>query len=374
MKSRFVVAALLLVLVPAVRAEAPKTDTPEQQVAYLEDALSEGFRTMDWKMSEMAIDGLKAAGVKGANAEISVLRAEREAAFDSYNTQRAQIETWGLVARAKLGDSTALAKLRARAGDEVAEVKSADNKLLKTNPAEFKAAEKAYGRYLISLQRKDAALLGLAIMKEPGVLDRALTALRNKKSASGQNQFYMMGGTYGAASDPLIEAALLADPQAGYKGLLEICNAPDDKVAAAVRSSVLQSLISMVYPPKYQSPDAPFTLEGDIAATLPKNAAAGLAKPYIAAIKAWKPDPKNAWDQNFFSLLGTGASFPVKTFDDDGIAAIRDVKNRMKGDMAQWASQTVDAVLKAQGVTVAAKPERDGTQPEKPPTKPQGDF
>src|SRR5258708_6630631 len=111
LSSRLALAVLLLLAVPAVRAEAPKTETLEQQTAYFEDALSEGFRTMDWKMTEMAIDGLKATKVSGANAEISVLRAEREAAFDSFNTQRAQIEMWGLIARSKLGDSNALTKL-----------------------------------------------------------------------------------------------------------------------------------------------------------------------------------------------------------------------------------------------------------------------
>ena len=107
LKSSLILAALLIAI-PIVRAEAPKTETPEQQIAYFEDALSEGFRTMDWKLTEMAIDGLKAGKVSGPNAEISVLRAEREAAFDSYNTQRALIETWGLIARSKLGDASAI--------------------------------------------------------------------------------------------------------------------------------------------------------------------------------------------------------------------------------------------------------------------------
>jgi hypothetical protein len=360
----------LLIAVPFVRAEAPKTDTPEQQIAYLEDALSEGFRTQDWKQTEMSIDGLKAAGVSGANAEISVLRAEREAAFDSYNTQRAQIETWGLIARSKLGDASALTRLRARAANDVAEVKPADQKLAQSKPAEFKAAQKAYADYFKNLERKDAALLGLAILKEPGVLDRALAALRSKKAASQQNGFMVFGGVQGGISDPLVAAALLSDSQAGFKGLLALCD--DVKVASSVRSAVLQSLIRLSYPPKYQSPDAPFTLEGDIAATLPKDSATDLVKPYIAQIKAWQPDPKVQWDQDFFSLISAGATFPPKTINEDGITALKDVKTRVKGQMAQYSAQYIDQVLKSQGVALAAR-SNNGGEAEKPP-KPPGDF
>src|SRR5438128_174099 len=96
-----------LAALPAHCAETAKTDTPEQQLVYLEDTLADGFRSHDWKVTELALNGLNSQREARENREALVLRAELNAAFSSTKSraQRAQIEAWGLVARARLGDS-----------------------------------------------------------------------------------------------------------------------------------------------------------------------------------------------------------------------------------------------------------------------------
>src|SRR5882724_9016570 len=86
MHSRSIVAATIifaaLLSLKAQAAEhgaAPKT--LDEQINYLEGALAESFRTRDLTMLEMAVKGFKAAGLNGKELELSVLRAERDAAW-----------------------------------------------------------------------------------------------------------------------------------------------------------------------------------------------------------------------------------------------------------------------------------------------------
>src|SRR5204863_4341999 len=100
-------------------AETPAPKTLQEQISYLEGALAESLRARDLGMLDMAVKGFKAAGLAGKELEISVLRAERDAAWSNAGaggygqlTPAASLEIWGLMARAKLGSEQATTALR----------------------------------------------------------------------------------------------------------------------------------------------------------------------------------------------------------------------------------------------------------------------
>src|SRR5438105_4714234 len=87
-KLRAAVAVAVIVLAASARsaeADAAASTLPktlQEQITYLEGALSEGIRTRDFAMFEMAIKGFKAANITDKNLlEISILRAERDAGW-----------------------------------------------------------------------------------------------------------------------------------------------------------------------------------------------------------------------------------------------------------------------------------------------------
>ncbi len=248
---------LSLIGVTGAYAEAPAVARPatlEQQTTHLEGALAESLRTRDWKMLEMSVQGFKAVNLSGPAAEISFLHSERQAAWENaQNTRPAQMETWGLAARAKFGDAKALAALRTIAATPPAAVQLPAATLWKTNPAEAKAAQKAYATYMLAVEKHDHATLCMALLKESGIGQSALSSLHTREKAA--SSFMGMGmGT--DSSSQLVLAALAADPQAGWKGLLEYCGADEEKIAVDVQTAAFNFLLSLANPPKFQTADA----------------------------------------------------------------------------------------------------------------------
>ena len=360
-----VLLAVLCVGAPNVRAQdakAPQLSSLEQQIDYVVGALSESLRSMDYKMICMAADGFKAAGLTGKDLEIAVLRAERDAALSGgfmMGGNNAQIPVLGQVARGKAGDAKAVETLRGWAFTELTPVKAPDFSQFKDKPAEVLAAQKASQEYAQNVQRKQYAFLGLALLKEPGIAEKAIAALR---SAAESNQGVPVMG--GGRTDILALAALTADPKAGIKGLIDLCS--DDKAPIQAQVAAIGMLTRLAPGTKSnKGADAPFSLEGDVSAELPQDTLAQCSKVYVAVMKRWTPDPKQPNDPSINQLIQTGYGFPAKTIDADGIAAILAARDRITGPSAQWLKPQVDQVLKQQGV--------DPNTAQKPPAPPK-DF
>jgi hypothetical protein len=353
MQRNLALTALVMVLAITARfspagESKPALDTLEKQVAYLEGALAEGLRAKDWKIAEMAVDGLKAAGVTGAALEMSMLRAERQAAMESVQPDlRAQIEMWGVAARAKLGDPLALPALRAAAAEEIAEVKPPDQALWKANPEQAQAAQKAYQAYVAKLPRQDAAVLCLALLKEPKVLERATALLRQRCTL----QWYNI--------NPLTLAVVAADPQAGWKALVDTAAATDDTVAWDKRAALLQQLASLASPPP-KNGTAEFMLDAELRGQVPKDAAAQVWKSLGALIK----NGKNP--QQMGNVIWVANTLPGPA-DAEALDALTELKARNTGPMAQYTNKTIDSILVKNGRAVAPNAPPQAVTPPRPP-------
>ena len=361
MPAVLLLAALCLLTAPLALAggeSAPHLTSLEAQVDYLVKALSDSLRTMDWKMAVMTADGFKAAGLTGKDLEIAILRAERDAALQNTfgATLPQQIAVLGQAIRVKVGDAAAHETLKHWAFAELPVVAPPDYKLAATKSAEFIAAQRAFQEYLQAASRKDMALLGLALLNEPGVAEKAVAALKTVDPASRQNSFN---------ATPLILAALLPDPKAGIKTLIEFCS--DDKAPFGVQSSVVAAAIQLAPNPKgYKAPDAAFSVQGEVQAQLPVDMLGQLSKPYVGLLKRWvPPDASKGFDYSWNTLCNAGYSFPPKTFDAEGIAAIQNTRDKATGPMAQMIQQQFNQLLTMQGV--------DPRLAQKPPAPPK-DF
>ena len=364
----------------APTAPAARPATLEQQVTHLEGALAEGLRTRDWKILEMAVQGFKAVGLSGATAELSFLRAERQAAWENTNfgARRAQMEAWGLATRAKFGDTKALAALHALAPSAITAVQPPAQALFRTNHAEAQAAQKAFAAYSLALEKRDHALFCLAQLKDPGAGQSAMAALHAREKASASP----MGGMVGFdSSSQLALAALAADPQAGWKGLLEFCGAEDEKSSVDVQIATFNFLLGLANPPKFQPADAPFRVDQELAALLPKDAAAQLVKSFAVLAKRWKPDanyPLNC------SLLTATYNLPQLADNTELVSALEGLKTKFTGPNSQFLVQQADAAIKklqsgavAKDATVRAPAVKDanGVAPAaKPPKAPDEGF
>jgi hypothetical protein len=273
-----------------------------------------------------------------------------------------QISMLGQVVRAKSGDAKALETLRGWAFTELTPVKQPDNAMYKDKPAEALAAQKAAQEYAQNIQRKQYAFLGLALLKEPHIMEKAVAALRSAFDPGSPATVMMMGGV--RRTDVLAMAVLVADPKAGVKSLVEIC--ADEKAPMSAQVAVIGTLVHLAPGNKgYKMPDAPFTLEGDVGAQLEPDTLAQSAKVYAAIVKRWNPDPKQTYDNTLNQLIQAGYGFPAKTIDADGIAALQAARDRITGPNAQWMKPQVDQLLKQQGV--------DPNTAQKPPAPPK-DF
>ncbi|MCX7806458.1 MAG: hypothetical protein N3A38_14920 [Planctomycetota bacterium] len=326
---------------------AKKPASLEEQTAVLESALAEALRTGDWKMLDLAVQGFKALGKKGPDLEMAVLRAERQAALESMmaaDFRRVQIEVWGLASRAKLGDAKALDSLRALAASKVSIPKAPDWATFKDRPAEMAAAQKAYGEAIAEASRRDCALLCLAMNKEPGVLDRVLACLREP---GDDGRFH--------AQNPLVAAAIAADPEKGLNALLDICKSQDKDISIRRRIAVFSVLASLV-PKDGEKGLTAFTISADIGAAMPKDAGARLAKAFAEMAK--RQDLfENGLPYQFLTLARV---IPKLGENPEAVAAISSLKGKAPGNAAQmWDAQVdavLSAVLKGKGVPPIAPP------------------
>ncbi len=356
------IGGLCLTLPRSACADSPaaKPATLEQQIAFLEGALTEGLVAQDWKMIQIAVKGFASSGLKEKDLELSLLRAERNAAFDGMRKwgagNAAQIETFGLAVRSQLGDAAAKTRLHGWGFDDLPEVKMPDPALWQKQPADADKQMKAAQAYQQDVARREFALLALALLKEPGVLDKTVALLQVKPDAGGPVRVMGMGN----GGDTLILASLAADADAGFKKMLAICS--DETQPAAVQTRVLQTLAQLHGLAAATTPsEASFSLRNDIAATLPKDVLTQLAKPYTVLIQHWKPDDKQQFDMTLNNLLSVSYSFPKGTLDKEALDAILALKDRVV-DPQGWMKNQIVQVLKMHGVDANA-----ATKPPAPP-------
>lgn len=334
---------------PALRGETLTTNTLESQQSYLESALAEALRTKDWQMLEMTLSGLKATGLKGEAIQAAVTRAERQAALDLLFQQelRAQVEVWGLASRAQLGDDKALSTLRAMGKEKPAAVAAPDAKLWKEKPAEAQALQRAQAEYIRKLYARDQALLCLAQMKEPQIMPLAVEALHAPTPVASTYQ-----------PNVLTLAALSADPQQGWKVLVESCATESAAFPIERQIALFASLTSIVAPPQYAPPDAPFKVDADIVARVPKDGADALWKVVAALAKRWKPDTDpNLSGPN--SLVNAAGRLPVTPSSVEAFKALDELKPRLTGPMGTYCKSAIDRLLGQHNVPAAPPKKED---------------
>ena len=368
-------AAMLIVGVPALCAEAPKPAEPatlEKQIEYLQDALTEAMVTRDWKMLEMVADGLKAAGLRDLGLEVVVLRGERDAAFGARCTA-GQVITWGLCCRAKAGDAKALEALRALAKADLAPVTMPDAGLWRKDAGAANAAMKAYQVSFTALEKRDEAVLCLALLKEPGVLPRALECMTAKRPT----QHGWGGGVAwgGARGDSLIEAVLLADPQGGWNKLSELVNQEGEKASFDAQVRILQGVMGLL--PKNRARwvaggKEAFSVDALAAELLPKDADEQLLKPYASLLKRCPPDGVN---MTLNSVLYLAYSLPKQEAGSEILVALEGLKAKIAANEPNKAYlvQMIDGILAQHTGKAAPRPPFVPRQAVEPPKAP-GEF
>ncbi len=349
----------------------------EEQVAYLEGALTESLHLRDFAMLEMAVKGFKAANLPQKDLELSMLRAERDAAWlngqgmNAQSTPAALMETWGLTARAKLGDEGALAALRKMADD----AGPAPDPLpaAGTIPAaDFLKLKKLHDAYAAAAVKRGYALLALALMKEPGIQDKAFAAVQAKHSENdkprGMNNF-------GGGTDPAVLAVLEADAQTGWNRLVALCS--DERNNIKEQAAVLGELNHLVTGRNGSGSDEKFSVTNEIRQRLPKDAQTQIVAPFVGILKRYSPDAKQSWDGTLNYLSNVGMTLPANALPPDGVAALEALVNKLPGGRDQFPKLNFLTVMKRNGKDITntpvkpPKPPQDaGTAPVKPPKPP----
>jgi len=363
-------AAVLLsfFLAPLLGAEAdaaPKT--LEEQIQYLEGALSESLRTRDFAMLEMAVTGFKAAKLQPKDLELSLLRAERNAAWSSgqpmlaATAPAALMEAWGLMARAMLGNDDALQTLRKNAEGLPPSPGPlpAPNKV---KPAEYQAKQREIEDFQSKVKKRDHALLALALLKEPGVQEKALAAIRNKPAdAQGMGMGVFYSG-FGGDTNPLLLAVLQPGAEEGFKCLVDYC--ADEKGVLKDQAQVLSELNALSGSQQRGVADDKFSITSDIRQRLPKDAQQRLIAPYVGILKRYAPDPKQQWDMTLNYISNFAMVLPEKALPPEGVTALEELVKKLPGPIGQWPKQSFAAVLKKYG-----KEPSDAVKPPRPPEK-----
>lgn len=359
--------AIALIVSNAMSAEpvAPAKALPktlDEQIKYLEGALAESLRARDLVMLDMAVKGFKAAKLADKDLELSMLRAERDAAWGMslqyavVQVPSASMEAWGLMARAKLGNNQALQTLRQLAGD-LPPAPEALPEMNKVSAAEYHAKRIAQTEYAAKYKQRSHAIFALALLKEPGIQDKALAAIQNKINIDPQ----VMMGMFGGGTDPLILAVLASDSESGFKKLVEYC--ADEKYILKDQAGVLSELNGLMTTGGYFGvEEKAFSVSNDIRQRLPKDAQTLLVAPYVSLLKRYTPDPKQPWDMTLNSISNIGMSLPENALIPDGVTALDALMTKLPGPMEQYPKQTFMAILKKNG--------RDIHLPVKPPRPP----
>jgi hypothetical protein len=213
----------LAALLPIWPGQVAAGDDPvrPEQLQELRDALIQGFAENDWKLIELPLKGLGAAGEKGAALEQRLKDAYQEAALRMLpTTKRVQLEVSLLAARARTGDAAALKELHSYAEwdlDHFKDLKDAPNAWAKQDLKGLTAQLEYHTQSLMALARlSDAAV--------PGLAEKWLTSARPAPAAPPAAKSGMV--TWPAAMDPgsrvctarvnaAVKALQALDPQAG---------------------------------------------------------------------------------------------------------------------------------------------------------------
>ena len=340
--------------VPPVAPIVPEPTNLEEQIQVLEGALADGLRAWDWKMAQQARKGLIAAGLSGNTLEISILRAERLAALESLRANETlaanQIELLGLALRA--GNPEVLALLRTSAAKEIEEIPPPD---VTPDPEKIQAVQKQQAASLENSRladRRDAAVLALSLLDEPGIVERALTLLQQRKTLSPVSS---------SAGDMLVLAVLHARPAIGYSTLLKI--QADEKSDVNLQASVLLTFYKMSQLDDVKKAPAKFTLLGDLAPAVPKTVLKDMLKAYTAALARVHLEPNSPFKPGLNNLITIAMDFPKRILEQDAIAELQRIRANLP-DM-QWTAVQINHILLEQGA--------DRSAAVKPPPPPQ-DF
>lgn len=358
----FIAAALSALCVPAATAATNRPPkTKEEQLTYLEGALAEALHDQDWGMLKLAAKGLKELGLKGAPLEAAVARGEAKAAMMRLPTyKRARLTTWSLAARAKTGDAKAYQALQSWADKPIIFAPGPDWRKFKNKSAEFRAAQKKYNDYRLAVDEKDQALFCLAMLKDPGAMEKTLAELRkaadNKKDPQTAIRSLRI----------LVPAVLAAEPQKGRQALMDLlCNANDKTVTDYFRWEVLSQLADIA---GKQGSDTAFDFGKNIAAKLPKNFQKQLLKPFTMLVKRYEyREPKPGTRTGFFTDTGYKILLLARKLplDAEAVAALQGMKEKFTGRRAKWRRRYVDSVLQS----IQKRKENQGGKRPKPPVK-----
>src|SRR5204863_5673176 len=127
------------------------------------------------------------------------------------------------------------------------------------------------------------AFLALALMKEPGIAERALAALPVKEQALDNQVPYAW--QFGQEVSPLTLAVLVADPEQGFSRLL--ARLSDEKISVKEQAAELYDFYKLLMPNNWTGADDSFSIIGDIRQKLPKDAQATLASAWVALLKRY---------------------------------------------------------------------------------------
>lgn len=377
MKTSFVrmPAAMLLavlLLTPATRGWAgdPEPETLEKQIEYLRENMAEAIRSRDWKLLELVAKGFKATGLKDDKLEIEMLRAERDAALSErggmYGGRHAI--AWGLSCRAMIYGGSAMNELRELAKSNPAPAKEPEIATAQNDPEGYKAAQKAYLDYIAFAEDRNRAVFCLAMMREPGIEQRAFECLRQTPPASVRSAMRGLGG----ASHDLILAALVSDPKAAWPRLCALLETQDASFTFNHKIELLQGMNGIFNWPRVGA--GLYSIEGDLLNGLPEDARDQLVAPFAALVKEYTPQPDLAFDPAANTLGYVGYGMTSKAHPEEVLKALDELKGKLKGPTGQLVTQLIaQAQARLRAAEAKAEATKEPVRPEKPAKAPD-DF
>lgn len=368
-------AVCVLLLASACRTyaetEAKKEPaTLEEQLAQLRAAFAEAVQTRDWKMLDLASDGFKAAGLRGKDLELHFLEAERDCALNAgqvYQT-RSHLVAWGLAARIRAGDTQALEKLRAQANKKIPP--APDLGQAQKDPVGMQQAYKKFAEAQQEQMEAGEALFCLARLKQPGVLGEVLDRLSRVPSTS----------QFGFAGNPLVLAALSADPKAGWEGLCELMQKPVERVSVECKIAILDGLMRIGTAWRVQRFVQEGSVDKEISDLLPKDSGVQLGNQYAAILKVWTPSTQEGYPTKTAQVLGMATQFQYLENKQPLIDALEDLLKRLGDEqtqtMAKRYAQMQISALKGQPMAFEAPKPAQPAQAKEPvkPQPPPEDF
>jgi hypothetical protein len=343
---------------PAAAPQAKALKTLEEQVSALEDALADAMHAHDWKMVELAATGFKAAALPSRDLEMSLLRAERNAAWKG--SQQARLEPWGLAARASCGDTSALERLRKMAYIVPAVVPPPDYRKMETEPAAVQTAQAEHQKYNLACSQKSEALLCLALLKEPGISEKLRTSIE-ARAVGDKNA--LPNSLMGYGTDPVTIGALIADKDAAVQYILEACE--NAKGTTVAQTALLNGLNALTYG-QAKDPNEAFSVEQEAGAMLPKDFGVKTAKTVSILLARHVATEMKGYDNTVNSLVTLAQNLPANSMTAEGTKALQSMRDKLDPNMIQYLKPMIDKALKNQGV--------DPSTAAKPPAPPKGDF